>query len=519
LLTISFVKTEFNLLAYGDIGQIDIFAKRNPGKLYKKSLEKKETPESAMSNVQKLLSEEKYSFKNNKCRLRIKGKKVKKTKEGYSNFNRLLCASSKYIKNSDQITILGDLVYAEFKGLPVKESMLVNKKVQTQMEKRVSCGIHWYRSMMKNYKKYCPKGSSAVHQRLWSRKANRLHTRYYILEGNHAFDVNYKIVSRKLASLSIAKALYVGSSKRERRIRKNDLHLHPRFISVRRNGLRIQFLDINTVILAALMDGGKGKVRSEKEYNDFCTKALSISKILPYKQALAYAKFTYKAMSKFSTRSHWRVIRSHHPPMNVEGGFADQDHFWSVKFQGTTFFKLMKQKKIKLWLASHHHSGHVMAYPYKKFDALKDKFNSKAMKAEKANCIYHQPKALHQNLKKQSTIKTSCPKKALNYNIKDNFNSRKGGYLWIIVTGNGGRELDDMEGSAKARSVLIWGRAVPNQYGAANLRFSKNNLKTTFFEVNQKGKSEDVAHFNFRNVKKATNYHLIDQEIVAKLKK
>jgi hypothetical protein len=210
------VRTEFNLLAFGDIGQIDVFNKRNAGKLYSKAIKEKESPADATKKVHTLIDAEKIINKNNKCTMKVNGKPVNPKTEGYVNFNRLLCASSKYIKNSDQITILGDLVYAESKGLPINGNNLLDKETQHHMERRTNCGMNWFRDMMKNYKKYCPKGKRSVHKKLWSAKAKRLHQRFYILEGNHAFDVNYKHVSSRIASISLAKAHYIGSRKEKK---------------------------------------------------------------------------------------------------------------------------------------------------------------------------------------------------------------------------------------------------------------------------------------------------------------
>ncbi|MFM7851735.1 MAG: hypothetical protein ACKO96_07385, partial [Flammeovirgaceae bacterium] len=106
----------------------------------------------------------------------------------------------------------------------------------------------------------------------------------------------------------------------------------------------------------------------------------------------------------------------------------------------------------------------------------------------------------------------TCPEKAPHFTFHENFDSNKSGYLWIFVAGNSGRELDEMEGANKSRSSLVWGRAVPNQYGGVNFRFNRNKFEATFFEVNGKGNKVDVGSFTFSNTNTTTSYNIIDQE-------
>jgi hypothetical protein len=518
-MTFSYVQSSYNLLAFGDIGQIDIFKKRNPGKLFKSQQKKKAPASRALSAVENLLKEEQFIFKGNKCVMKVKGKKVNRMKEGYSNFRKILCAASRYIKRSDQITILGDMVYAENKGLTVNHHNLLNERVQRHMEKRTLCGFKWFRDMMENYKRYCPRGSSAVHRKLWSSRSRRLHQRFYIIEGNHAFDVNYSNVSALIAGISQARAYYVGSkSKRQRHIRKNDLHLYPRFKRFRKNGVRIEFLDLNTHIFGLLLDGAKGVIRKEPEYKKFAQKVLNQSKIMAYRDALNYLKYTHRAIRKFSSKAHWRVIRSHHPPMNIEGGFNEQSQIWTVKYRGKSIMDLLREKKVKLWLASHHHSGHVMVFPFNQFHNLTKKKFSALKTHVKNHCIYHSPSAFTKNAK-TSKYHTGCPSKAPHYKLQDNFNSNKSGYLWIFVTGNSGRELDEMEGSHNTRASLIWGRAVPHHYGAMNINFSARKFKASFIEADKSGKSHVVASFRVRNTGRGKHaYNFVDHEVTSKLK-
>ena len=519
IMTVTYVQSSFNLLAYGDIGQIEVFKNRNPGKLFKKQKKQKLAVSKVSHNVQNLLKDEHFTFRKNKCIMKVKGKEINRMNEGYVNFRKVLCASTNYIRNSDQITILGDMVYAENKGLPVSHNNLINQQVQTHMEKRTLCGFKWFRDMIKNYMKYCPNGRRSAYKKLWSPRAKRLHRRFYIIEGNHAFDVNFKNVSSLISQISLARALYVGSnSKKQRHVRNNDLHLFPRLKRITKNGLRIEFLDLNTHILSLIMDGQKGALRKQQDYVNFAQKVLNTSKIPSHREALNYLKYTFRAIRMFSPRAHWRVIRSHHPPMNIEGGFNEQSQYWTVKYRGKSLFDLLKEKNVKIWLASHHHSGHVMAFPFNQFHNLtKKKFTPKENQV-KANCIYHSPAAYAPNAK-TSKVNTKCPASAPHYKLQDNFKSNKSGYLWILVAGNSGRGLDEMEGSNNTRASLIWGRAVPNHYGALNIKFTKKKFKATFFEAEKLEKSKDVAYITVRNVKNNKHsYHVINNEVTSKLK-
>jgi hypothetical protein len=149
--------------------------------------------------------------------------------------------------------------------------------------------------------------------------------------------------------------------------------------------------------------------------------------------------------------------------MNIEGGFNEQKYFWNVKYEGKTLFDVMKEKKVKIYLASHHHSGHVVAFPYNSFESLKTKkFQEDKSKGVHGNCVFHPPSSF-QNDAKEFNLSNTCPVKPLQYNLADNFKSNKDGYLWIFVSGNSGRELDVMEDSKKSRGSLIWGRSIAKQ--------------------------------------------------------
>ena len=517
IMTFSYVQSGYNLLAFGDIGEVKVFKKRNYGKLFKKQKKAKVPMPKILSSVKTPLKDEHFTFSGNRCTMKIKGKVVNRRKRGFVNFRKVLCASTNYIRNSDQITILGDMIYAENKFLPVKNTNIINAHVQKHYEKRTRCGLLWFRDMMKNYRRYCPNGKKSAQRKLWSRSSNRLHRRFYIIEGNHAFDVNYRNVSASLYKMSVARGLYVGSSsKSPRHVQSHDLHLYPRLLKVKKNGVRIQFLDLNTHIFSLLMDGVKGAVRTPKQYLKFAKK-LNASKIPPYKVALNYLKYSFRAIRMFSPRAHWRVIRSHHPPMNIQGSFNEQTQYWTVKYRGKSLFDLLKENNVKVWLASHHHSAHVMAFPFNHFSNLTKKKFTAAKNHIKANCIYHSPSVFTSNAK-TSKVNTKCPASAPHYKLQDNFRSNKSGYLWILVAGNSGREIRQMEASTKTRATLIWGRAVPKNYGAMNIIFSRNTIRATFFEAAKSGRAKDVARFTFRNVKKSRHYKVIDNEVTSKLK-
>jgi len=163
--------------------------------------------------------------------------------------------------------------------------------------------------------------------------------------------------------------------------------------------------------------------------------------------------------------AHWRVIRSHHPAFNMRGDI-DGVMLWSVKVDGMTFFDLIKEYNVKVWIASHDHAGMLLAFPLEKVDLLKENFKPPKKDKKKRKCVYIDPDDVGDT---EADLETKCTEDTLNYKLQDDFSNGNVGYLWTFVVGNSGRELENID-SNQTRAAFVYGYSA---FGGCNFTFKK----------------------------------------------
>jgi len=491
LFSANFMKAEYNLLVMGDIGQIDYFYQRNPKNL-------KVNPG---GNSEKFLSTDKIEINDKDHKCVMDGGKG----EGLKNFQGVLCVVNDYIERSNQIVLLGDVVYTESKYSRIVNGVLEGQKL---FERRLRCAWNIFADMLKNYRTTCKEGSEEAALKLWDAKANKLDENFYLVDGNHTYDVNYKIEEAYSQRLSKSRGIYVGAGPKETDMGKNYNSLFPRFTEERTStGLVIQFLDINLIPVTLALDPKAG-IRNEEQYNIYRKNEYGGYPFVPsYTDCVNYIKYLWQAMGLFNNDAHWRIIRSHHPPFNMRLD-GEGVVLWSAKYNGKTFFDLLKEKKVKIWMASHEHNGILLAYPFEKFNLLKNKFSPTKTKGTK--CIYYDSIEFENNEK--TTQDRDCANTVVRYELEDDFNSSAYGYLWTFIIGNSGREIDQLN-DYLTRSFFVYGSS---EYGGAFFKFHKNRFEMEFFQ-NSNGTNYVAATVQISHQEGKRVYNLIDRRVEERL--
>jgi len=436
--------------------------------------------------------------------------------------------------------LLGDLVYIENKGYAAwyfsqtKEASVDQTKLAANFKawnikwnQRLNCGWQtlWFemnRSIPKNFFYLSP-----------AKLAIRFKKNVYILAGNHSFDNDISVESKFMVRMAsnkdqknkenekddVHKNIWVkefGDGK-DKDIQETQTYLYPRFISVEKAGVKVEFLDLNLQLIfcvyyTTLTDpqiNTKTAGTTDGEKYDYCSKNVINMYVYPtFAQAKLYLKRAKNGFSHFTTTSDWRAIRAHHNPFNNEDG--DMNCFilkYKVDGEDYDFMGLMKSSKVKLIIASHTHNAQFSMINMAAFDAFPEKdkyytFGTGKVDVEKIECFQH-------DLTKETyDFKTACtvPYAPTIDTIKTDIDN-----IHIFVIGNSGREFDPLRAGQKSIAHFIWGRAEgqkaknnSDKYGGANFEFTKDKVVGTFFEV-----SGVVAKITIQNAVKAADYALL----------
>jgi len=283
--------------------------------------------------------------------------------------------------------------------------------------------------------------------------------------------------------------------------------VYPRIVNAHHKGVRVQFLDINLITLSLIMDAKAKRLRTEDEYYNKLEK--NAYPYLPsFHEASSYVEYLWRAMRMLDKNAHWRVLRSHHPPFNLRGD-KDGIMLWTVKVDGMTFFDLLKQHNVKVWIASHDHAGMLLAFPLEKVDLLKEHFKPPKKNKKKRECIYLDPDDIEE---KEADLETKCTDDTLNYNFQDDFSNGNKGYLWTFVVGNSGRELENID-SNQTRAAFVYGYSA---FGGCNFTFKKKGLRAQFFK-NDEGDLEVLSNVELTH-KVHKHYKVFNNQIKKKIK-
>jgi hypothetical protein len=187
--------------------------------------------------------------------------------------------------------------------------------------------------------------------------------------------------------------------------------------------------------------------------------------------------------------------------------------FWKFKLDngnkdnyGKTLFQIMKEKNVNIYLASHHHSAHVLAFNYN-LDTPLDQFVKQDQVLVSNGCF--------------GTCDANSPFTQEFFTKKDAKGTNKAEqWLYIFVIGNSGRFLDPLETDQRTRGVLLWGRGnngsenlcsdpstFNKKFGGANFSFNKDSVKVNFFEVGKASDTKvDIANITISNKSGDNNF-------------
>jgi len=460
--------------------------------------------------------------------------KLAGTWKGYLNFldkviNPDINSQNKFSCNADSVAILGDLIYPEVKSDTIKTLRAYKLKAGEARypgwRARVVCALFVLRDVLNTIN--CPANSKNP---FGSKDANGLLNKVDLILGNHSFDVDYTVEADYSLRLTNYNAYSFNTatpakdiSASQSKLSYSDMINFPVMKVQTIGDVRIEFLDFIILPLSCYLNSNP---KTEDQYNK-CWAFSYYGIFYTFQQALTYTERFIQALGSFTQTANWRVLRAHHPFMNIEGYPSDNSYFWKVAIDssGNTIMDLVKQNNINLFLASHHHSSQVLVYPWANLPQTKTVYSTydvsgtigfptkvfdlQGKECPKGKCPNDSYYRCYYNdifVNGKSEIKV-CDNVSRSMTFRLNPSAPKN--LITIVQGGSGRKLDIIENDQKTPAALIFGRAVV--HGGCQIVFNKRTFKVTFFE------GEKIV-FTLTSVDSLIdNYPVIENYVKAKL--
>lgn len=481
---ISSISTDFNLLIFGDNGELDYFYKH--AHKISKGLSKDEVEKKRKEWIVQNILAETYETEGYNCIVKKGEMSFDLIKnEGlthFDNFNKNEEFKT-LLKKAEKVVFLGDMIYPETKFLGTgggdKPYVLDNK---SKWVERLICSWNvFYHSLEKMQLSNITKEKINVEAKV------------DFIAGNHSFDIDIheeenqikipskinRIFNKKYKEILIGKVV----NKTEK-----IFTVQPRFIRIEFKKFIIKFLDFNSGLLLCVHE------KDEAAYNK-CINGKFLPSSVSFNEARTYymrlygvLKYNFRTIDK-PTVNYWNVMRAHHPPTNPED--RDEDfYFTPIEIDLTkdeksgkhvSLFELMGQMNVHIFLGSHVHNAEVLSIHYKTSLIPRKDFDKKDI--DKQWGCHEAP----EKFDAKAEYKPSCSadfKRTLKFNEADPNQQ----ILYIFITGNSGRNFDALRPSDVTNGYLIWSRATKNQankfnYGFTFANFNHKRVAIDFYEL------------------------------------
>jgi len=507
LLTLSllcFINSQVTLLVYGDIGEFEEF---------------KDAAGSTDSDAS--------VFKLDETALTCT--KLTGTWKGYLQFQTLvnndINGNNKFSCNADQSVILGDLIYPEVKGTTQKAIKIFRTEARyAGWRARVICATIVLKNVLTSIN--CPVNTKNP---FGAKDSSGKLTKLDLILGNHSYDVDYELEAQYSLNLVNYNAYAFTTdtppadiNAAQKQVTWQEMGSVPVMDVQLIGDTRVEFLDINIVPLYCYLYNNP--TQSETVFNS-CFLLTQYGVFYTFAQAQLYTNRLIIALNSFSPTANWRVIRAHHPIMNIDGYPADNSWFWTISIDtaGNTLMDLIKKNNVNLILASHHHSSQILAYPWSQLSATKTAYST--LKASQTIgfsteafdlgnklcgtiCPDTATKCYYNDMFMNGSLETAvCDETARTMYFKQNTSAP--GHLITFVQGGSGRVLDPLQSDQKVPEALLFARAV--NHGGLNIKFNAKSLVAEFFE-----NDKVYLTFNINNITPDT-YPVIDNYVSQKL--
>ena len=428
---------------------------------------------------------------------------------GLINFRRLVCSAYDILIQADIVAIAGDVIYAETKIAKARATIRANDTYNmgkvvlanntfpdaVNWNLRLSCGWKGVRAVLENYVSWCGKPLPAVFQK----SSNGNFMALQLIEGNHSFDVDINIESNEMLNLgntfylpvnetlTLDKCNYdISYSQSAHVITLPEMMLYPRISQIVKDGVKVQFLDVNTFIFIC------GFQQNETAYNA-CTNGNNFNvlyaAIHTFKQANLYCYRYLNALKNLDQNANWRISRGHHAIFTI--GSSDFTDFLYVDFiyNGINYGKVIdavRKANIHFHFASHLHLAYLLVFPYYNDVLKKANFTNDGLTENDDvpnGCYDASSYFLNSSLSTYSNS-TSCMS---GINMQISINAKNPEYFWQFVAGSSGRIFNDLSYDNLTIGNMVWGRSVstngsPN-YGGFLMDFRNTSCYIQYFEI------------------------------------
>jgi hypothetical protein len=536
------VQSGYDLMVFGDTGENEVFRQYE----YKK----KGVPGAlSISDIDAEVNYDKWTCKVTEGRTNPKVTHFNKVHTGLANWERVLGANLPRVRAANEVIILGDMVYPESKwvsdttnnngGVQWLEptSLSEDDKRAKYWERRRNCGWAAF------FRSFDHAGSDLGMET--TANNNVMHPKLIAMPGNHLYDVSPKEEIKFMDAMfpgahAGTVVWYSANTRNDPNTGKswhNAVRMDTKTIAGGRTHTSVVFIDFNSSLLE--LSASCNGLTKDQCLGNIQTALNSKGK---YWMAKAQVKpldvynhneGLFHALAAASqVASAYIVLRAHHPPFNLEGDFMAfakyPMHTDLDGWKGLTVLQAFKKAKVAVYLASHHHSAQILAFPYSKVGDLK----TKDQRSRPQTTVMQWLKCLNQG--------QPCGNTAPEFSYNVDWANPK--YLFIVLVGNSGRYFDPIETDDRTYATLIWGRAgsadaIPEgeedtvkskwknpdnspkyYYGGAKVNFSDAGIKVRFHEVKPGQTTTDPTAallLNTANASDAIDY--VDRNVASKL--
>jgi len=236
---------------------------------------------------------------------------------------------------------------------------------------------------------------------------------------------------------------------------------------------------------------------------------------------IEYLNDVYTILENVDRTAVWRLVRMHQPIFNVEGDFT------GLKLN-KRLMQAFKNAHVHAFLVSHYHNAQFSISQYENFGYT---YKNLSWKWNNKSICQHRPDRLSPDqldpIKEWTSLEDINPfiktgedtydfvtwphKVVRKINRSENILRHKNllriydkneEYIVQILTGNSGRDLDPLIGDRCSDMVLVYGEAVPGEFGYTTIDFKyedgKHSMDVSQKTVKQDGSVDGTLSTNFK---------------------
>lgn len=516
----------YNMVIFGNTGEIQFYTNLT-------SLSEDLNDKEKETYYEKNIFSQKYTTNRLSCHVTNKDSNSVNllNEQGLNNFQTVLNDKVviEYIRISDEILFLGDIVNPGYDKFIFKNIGKKNAKNLSFFESRIKCGWNIFINTLKNANlakitTNQKKDKIEISNKLnfnkgkFSQKINMdledsIINNFKIFEDKkrgHVGKINTEgFLNSKITPLNLTSA----DSNRF------SLGKTPIITTVVYLDFTLQIIDFDSNLLNCL------SFDNESDYM-VCIKKRSFT-YLTFHEATNYALKLNKILNTKVVKSKagkqvWKVMRAYHPPIYSlrKSNLFYFKNITAISNGGSITFNLwesIKKNLINIFFSSSDNNASLSVVSYSLVEFTNSKFSCFRRKFEDVGCYYYLKTGDQIDYSKSPLTKKDCDNDMFfKLPYKANTNKIEESFLYVFNVGNSGTKLEKLEYGYTANSFLFWARAQKDYnikefiHGFALTTFTKGYIDVKFMEteiVNETKSTKTYKAATFRVTESAIPDH------------